>query len=39
MEKKNENITQELNNIKAPYQDNQKSSGNELSQFLIAAIL
>lgn len=39
MEKKNENITQELNNIKAPYQDNQKSSGNELLQFFIGVIL
>lgn len=39
MEKKNKNISQNLNNITAPYQDKQNSGGNELLQFFIGIIL
>ncbi len=39
MEKKNNDINQEINNIKNSYQDNKKSSGNELLQFFIGIIL
>lgn len=39
MGKKNKHISQELNNIKTPYQDYQNSSGNELLQFFIGVIL
>lgn len=39
MEKKNKNISQDLNNITAPYQDKQNSGGNELLQFFIGIIL
>lgn len=39
MESKNKNLSQELNNIKTPYRENKKSSGNELLQFFIGIIL
>ncbi len=39
MEKKNNDINQEINNIKNSYQDNKKSGGNELLQFFIGVIL
>jgi hypothetical protein len=39
MQKKDKNISQELNNIRAPYQDNQNSGENELLQFFIGVIL
>jgi hypothetical protein len=39
MGKKDKNTPQELNNIRAPYQDNQNSTGNELLQFFIGVIL
>lgn len=39
MEKKNKSVSEEINNIKAPYQENKNSSGNELLQFFIGVIL
>ena len=39
MSNKNKSISEEINNLKAPYQDKKKSEGNELLQFFIGIIL
>lgn len=39
MEKKDKSISQELNDLKAPYRDSKNSDGNELLQFFIGVIL
>lgn len=39
MSNKNKSISEDLNNLKAPYQDKKQSEGNELLQFFIGVIL
>lgn len=39
MEKKEKNISQELKDMKAPYQNSKQSGGNELLQFFVGLIL
>ena len=39
MADKNKSISEEINNLKVPYQDKKKSEGNELLQFFIGVIL
>lgn len=39
MSNKNKSISEEINNLKVPYQDKKKSEGNELLQFFIGVIL
>ena len=39
MSNKNKSISEEINNLKAPYQDKKRSEGNELLQFFIGMIL
>ena len=39
MSNKNKSISEEINNLKVPYQDKKQSGGNELLQFFIGVIL
>lgn len=39
MEKKEKSVSEELRDMKAPYQDKKQSAGNELLQFFIGVIL
>lgn len=39
MSKKNKSISEEVNDLKVPYQDKKQSEGNELLQFFIGVIL
>ena len=39
MANKNKSISEEINNLKVPYQDKKQSEGNELLQFFIGVIL
>lgn len=39
MSNKNKSISEEINNLKVPYQDKKQSEGNELLQFFIGVIL
>lgn len=39
MSNKNKSISEEINNLKVPYQDKEQSEGNELLQFFIGVIL
>lgn len=39
MADKNKSISEEINNLKVPYQDKKQSEGNELLQFFIGVIL
>lgn len=39
MSNKNKSISEEINNLKVPYQDKKQSEGNELLQFFIGIIL
>lgn len=39
MSNKNKSISEEINNLKSPYQDQKQSGGNELLQFFIGVIL
>ena len=39
MSNKNKSISEEINNLKVPYQDKKQSEGNELLQFFVGVIL